>query len=273
MPSPSFHLSKWYLDAVDENGRAFIGYAGEISWKGLCAPYMSLLIHNGSGVETSEFRMHHLSMPEHDEGKNTLLWEDARFGISGKWAGTMPPLSVRLFENAEGRVDWRCFFPQARATLIRKNGAPLNGWGYAEQLEITCLPWQIPLGRLRWGRFLSEKYCLIWIEWRTDSPRQWVFLNGVAVNDALVGDDTVVLPDRRMRLVLDRSGNLGSGKKILQIAGKMLSFLPGFKQSAPARFLYADERKWRSRGLLYEKDTLAGEGWAVHELVDFTGKG
>jgi len=273
MPSPSFHLSKWYLDAVDENGRAFIGYAGEISWKGLRAPYVSLLIHNGSGVETSEFRMHHLSMPEHDEGKNTLSWEDARFGISGKWAGTMPPLSVRLFENAEGRVDWRCFFPQARAALIPKNGAPLNGWGYAEQLEITCLPWQIPLGQLRWGRFLSEKYCLVWIEWRMDSPRQWVFLNGVAVKNALVSDDAVALPERRIRLVLDRSGKLAAGKKILQIAGRMLSVLPGFKQSAPARFLYADERKWRSRGLLYEKDTLAGEGWAVHELVDFTGKG
>lgn len=272
MPSPAFHLSKWYLDAVDDSGRAFIGYAGEISWKSLRSPYTSLLIHNGNeGPETSEFRLHHLSAPEHDKEKNTLSWEDARFGISGKWAGTMPPLCVRLFENAEGYVDWRCFFPQARATLIRKNGAPLNGWGYAEQLEITCLPWQIPLGQLRWGRFLSEKYCLVWIEWRTDSPRQWVFLNGAAVKNALVSDDAVALPERGIRLALDRSGKLESGKKILQIAGKMLSVLPGFKQFAPARFLYADESKWRSRGLLYEKEALAGEGWAVHELVDFTG--
>lgn len=270
MSHPSFHLSKWYLDVVDDDGRSFIGYAGEVSWKGFRAPYTSILLHNGAETERNEFRLHHIAAPEPDAENNTLSWKDVRFGLSGVWTGALKPVSVRLFENDEGFVDWRCYLPHARVALVLENTNPLNGRGYAEQIEITCPPWHIPMGQLRWGRFLSEEYCIIWIEWRTDSPQQWVFLNGVPVYRAQIGDDEVVLPEQGLRFTLDRSGNLESEKKIQQVAGRLLSFLPGFKQSAPARFLYADEYKWRSRARLYEQDILKNEGWAIHELVDFS---
>ncbi len=269
MSQPSFRLSKWYLDVVDESGRVFIGYAGEVSWKGFGAPYTSILLYNGNNIERNEFRLHHVAAPELDAANNTLRWEDARFGLAGTWTGDQKPICVRLFENEEGSVDWRCFLPNAWVALMLDDATPLKGRGYAEQIEITCPPWHIPLGQLRWGRFLSEKYSIIWIEWRTDSPRQWVFLNGIQVSRVQVSDDEVILPEQGIRLMLDRSGNLESEKKIQQVAGRMLSFLPGFKQSAPARFLYADEHKWRSKALLHEQGVLKSEGWAIHELVDF----
>ena len=42
-PRPAFELSKWYLDAVGEDGEVFIGYRAALRWRGLRASYSAAL--------------------------------------------------------------------------------------------------------------------------------------------------------------------------------------------------------------------------------------
>ncbi|MCO6491361.1 MAG: hypothetical protein J5I98_23285 [Phaeodactylibacter sp.] len=264
----NFYLSKWYLDCVDEGGNSAIGYAASLRWRRLEVPYTGLLLYEEGKGASERSRLQELNLPS--QMGDQIIWEDGSFGISGWWEADAPPLTARLYHSDKGYVDWQCFQPRSHALFDIADGPVIKGLGYAERLVLTVEPWKIPMEQLRWGRYLSEVDYLVWVELHGAPARQWVWYNGVPVEGAVIGEDAVQLPQLGLHLQFSQSATLEAGKKIFNVVRSLVSYLPGFNRVVPRFFLYANEQKWRCRGKLFERDEEKSEGWAIHELVDFT---
>lgn len=264
----NFYLAKWYLDCTDDQGNTAIGQAANMRWHNIEVPYTGLLMYEEGKGAAERSRFEDLNWP--NQMGDQIIWEDNSFGISGWWEADSPPLTARLYHSEKGYVDWQCFQPRSRASFDIADGPIIQGLGLAERLVFTIEPWKIPLEQARWGRYLSEKDYLIWIELRGAPPRQWVWYNGVAVEGAAIEDEAVHLPQLGLHLELGSSSTLEEEKKILHIVQSLVEYVPGFNRTVPRFFLHAGEHKWRSRGKLMERGLVKNEGWAIHQLVDFT---
>jgi hypothetical protein len=262
----SFHLSKWFLDLVDTTGTVMIFYAARITWHGLSASYTSCLQYSpGSGISLKS-RFSDVQMPQIDA--NAITWNDSKFGISGKWISSAKKVEARIFDSDEGFLDWKCFQP-ASAVQLSINGNTMKGSGYAEQLILTAFPWKIPMDELRWGRFGSDENSMVWIEIKADEKRQWLWLNGEKIENCIIEDEQIRVPDKKLVLNLDRSVILESEKKIYTVVAKLIRYIPGFNKIIPRNFLMADETKWLSSAKLQANHKILSRGMAIHELVNF----
>jgi hypothetical protein len=262
----SFHLGKWFLDLVGTNGAVMIFYAAKLTWHGWSASYTSWLQYSpGCGVSLKS-RFRDVQMPQIDD--NAITWKDTKFGISGKWKSSAKMVEARIFDSEEGFLDWKCFQP-ASTVQLSINGNILEGRGYAEQLILTALPWKIPMDELRWGRFGSDENNMVWIEMKANEKRQWLWLNGEKIENCIIEDEQIRLPDKKLVLNLDRSVILESEKKIYTVVDKLRRYIPGFNKIMPLNFLMADEFKWLSTGELQANYETVSTGMAIHELVDF----
>ncbi len=256
MPS-SFHLSKWYLDCVAENGDAFVGYWGRLAWKGIELAYESVLRADQNGVRSrSSIRRD----PEPQLGDGRIEWQAPALGATCTWEALAPPAREVLLETPKGKVEWSCVQPKARVSGVVE-GVPIEGLGYAERLDLTLAPWKLPIRELHWGRFLGDGEGLVWVDWRGDHNRQLVLrdarpTSGVrVVEDGLRGDDfSLSFADKRTL----REGPIGRSD---------LAVIPRLTSLFSERILGRDERKWRSRGRLERRGAPAVEGWAIHEVV------
>lgn len=263
----TFHLDKWFLDFVGTNGEAMIFYAAKLHWNGWTVAYASWLQYDPeSGVnQTSGFRRVQMPVAQGD----VITWSDDKFGVSGEWKSIAQPVGARLLEDATGAVDWHCHHPASKVVL-HLGGKIMEGTGYVEQLVLTTPPWKIPMHELRWGRFIAPNVAMVWIEWRTESRRQWLWLNGEQIESAEIEDDFIAIPGLELRLALDRGVELEAEKKISSVVEKLIRFLPGVNKIIPLKFLLADECKWLSKGILLRHDAaVAAHGSAIHERVNF----
>jgi hypothetical protein len=253
-----FLLSKWYLDCVTDEGSAFIGYAASLSWRGLSLNYSSLLLHRSSEGATTKTALQGFSAPE---VTGTLVrWSSPRLGVAGTWEADARAFRRRLFESAEGGIEWECLQPRARAE-VSVGGLRLEGLGYAERLKVTLPPWRLPFEELRWGRFLSDVDALVWVNWRGAHALDLVLHNGVCVRGAPLADHE--LSAGRARLALGESALLREGS----LGETALSGVPGARRFFPLRILRTRECKWLSRGVLTKPDAEESAGWAIHEVV------
>ncbi len=260
-----FYLNKWFLDFIGDNGMVMIFYATELSWKGITVPYKSWLsskqghqIHHTSGFRRVE-------MPTMME--DLIQWGDSGFGVSGVWKSNAKPLYARLIKSDQGNLDWNCFLPHSTVSL-NINDQVLKGVGYVEQLEMTILPWEIPMDQLRWGHFNSDQDYLVWIEIVKEKKSQWVWWNGQRMDNCDIEDHLLHSPAHDMELELDMGRVLESEKKISNVVKSLTKYIPGFSRIVPTRFLLADEIKWYSKGLL-RNDTEEKYGSSIHEYVNF----
>ena len=121
-----------------------------------------------------------------------------------------------------------------------------DGFGYAECLRVTVPPSRLPFHTLRWGRHLSEHHSLVWIAWTGDTPRTWVWLDGVAAPQAIVTDTGLVgLPHDASLVVRD-------SRTILD-------------HRVPCTALR--EHKQLGRSALVTAGRPLDHGWTVHEVV------
>ncbi|TNE57124.1 MAG: hypothetical protein EP344_11560 [Bacteroidetes bacterium] len=267
-PGP-FYLDKWFLDLVSDDGsEAFIFYAARLRWHGIEVPYTSCL-HFSSGKIAHRFRLSGIGIPTIQD--RVITWADTRFGVDGQWRTMAHPLQERVYQSDAGYLDWHCHQPASEAHL-RVHGRELSGQGYAEQLILTLPPWKLPIETLRWGRFIGGEQYIVWIEMDGPEPVHWLWLNGQPVQQAVISDNKIDLPDHGICLHLDRKTTLESEKKILEVVKSMLRFLPGLKRVMPTGFLLADEYKWLSRGKLFKDNEPVDTGWAIHEFVRFDGQ-
>jgi len=266
IPGGTFHLSKWFLDFIGDQGEAMIFYAAKLTWHGWSASYTSWLRYDAASGVDLKSRFRHVQIPQLKD--NMITWNDPKFGISGTWESKAKMIQSLIFDSEEGSLDWKCFQPASKVQL-RINDKVLKGSGYAEQLILTALPWRIPMDELRWGHFGSDENNMVWIELREKDKRQWLWLNEEKIENCIIEDDHIVLPEKDLVLNLDQGIRLESEKKIFSVVEKLIRYIPGFNKVMPLNFLMADEIKWFSKGHLQEHSKNIASGMAIHELVNF----
>jgi hypothetical protein len=261
-----FHLEKWYLDCITDEGEAMIFYAAKLVWHRFEVQYTSWLHHEPVKGVTNKSRLGQVQFPVQSGG--SLAWNDSRLGISGRWETLAKPIGCRLFESEEGYIDWNCCQPAASAHL-EINKRIIDGAGYAEQLIVTLPPWKLNLEKLQWGRYALPGQNMVWIQWKTNSEMKCTWLNGELINESLVDDDLIRLPGKGIRLYTDRGVILESEKRVKNLMAKFIRYLPGIDKSMTLKFFMADETKWLSRSKLEKDGEMINLGWTIHELVTF----
>ena len=262
----NFHLNKWFLDFTGENGEAMIFYAAKLTWHGLTTFYTSWLRYNTASGVRLKSRFRNVQFPE--MRNNLISWSDSKFGVSGTWESAAKTIQTRLLDLEEGYLDWKCYQPASKVQL-RINDRVLEGKGYAEQLILTVPPWKIPMDELRWGRFGSDGINLVWIELQEKEKLQWLWLNGEKIENCIIEDDHISIPEKDLVLKLDRGVVLESEKKIFSVVENLIRLIPGFNKIIPLSFLMADEIKWLSKGEFQAQGKTIAGGMAIHELVNF----
>jgi hypothetical protein len=242
-----FELSKWYGDCISESGDLRIAYSAQVRYGRLRVGYSSLL-----DGQTAAHSLRRASVGE--EGQ-TLCWDAP--GLHATWIRQDEELRETVFSSEEGIVEWRCVIPKGSASM---NG--VGGLGYAERLRMTVAPWKLPIRTLRWGRFLTPRTTLIWIDWVGPFATRIVFLNGRRVLAETL-DDSVLLLDNEVRISFDRTQVIRQGS----LGSTVFAAVPGIGRIAPARLFLVEECKWKSRVSMQSPGAPAEEGWCIHEVV------
>jgi hypothetical protein len=258
-----FHLSKWYLDCVSDDGQVFIGYVARLRWRRIVLHYTSTLRYPIGGESQVITSVRESTSPQ--VSHSTLVWASRSLGFNGVWTALARPLSRTLFAADSGSIDWHCVQPQSRATLDFGSAGKIEGLGYVEHIAMTVPPWRLPIDELRWGRFLSDRAALVWIDWRGTRPLNLVFYNGRQVESASISEREVIIDSQQVRLGFEQREVLREGPLIKTA----LAMIPGVQRLFPSRSLQTYECKWRSRTVLRQREKLIGAGWTIHEIVRF----
>jgi hypothetical protein len=257
-----FALVKWYLDCVDDDGRSAVVYSSTLTWGPARVNWHAVSLH-----EPGRAAVHHsslASMPLPGWQRAGLIWHARPLGCAVRCGPTLAPFSRRLLERPDGAVDWHCEVPAASVTVSVADRPAVVGRGYAERLEMSLLPWRLPIEELRWGRWIADAgdRSLVWIDWKGSRPRTDVYLDGQPQADAGVFDERVEaggvslgLSDRRTL----HSRPLGSA---LAGLAQVLSMLP-------ASWRGVEDAKAVSRARLNRPGAPAEDGWCIDELVRF----
>ncbi len=244
-----FELTKWYADAVSAEGDYWIGYCARLNTGGLSVNYSSVLDSSG--------QRHSLRASEIVVREGEALWRAPALGVHARWRGSGRAIRKVIYHDKEGVVDWECLLPAAAASAGR-----VVGLGYVERLRLTIAPWRLPVRSLRWGRFVSERNWVVWIDWQGDFNSRTVFWNGRAVDAEDIDDDGVAF-EGGARLGFDRGLVIRTGP----LGSTVLRAVPGLDRIAPARIFRVEECKWRSAATLECAGEPPDKGWAIHEVV------
>jgi len=263
----SFHLKKWYFDGVDAGGRAIIAYSAMLTWHGVRVPYASYLFLKEAGDSGTDSRFRHVAEPV--AGETVIRWADKGFRFSGQWTAAAPAIGKRLYEGPEGFLDWHCYQPVSNCHIELGTAPPIVGLGYVECLEMTFPPWQLGLRELRWGRFAHPEMPVVWIDWKGDLDRRWIFAHGQAMAGGTVNDSMIYSPDHDLQLRLEQPVVIEEQEKAGALMQSLSAYLPGIDRMAPLRFLKARETKWLSEGTLHIAGQPERYGRVIHELVTF----
>lgn len=253
-------LSKWYCDCVSDEGVAFVGYWARMRWGLVNIPYAATLFKPLTDGTRERYVIRPCAAPTMQDDE--LRWDCRHLHIQGLWTARVPAIRRTLLETAAGSINWRCDLPCAEARVDLAGAGRISGLGYAEQLNLSVKPWQLPFERLLWGRFLSTEDAVTWIEWRGQEPRQWVFHNGLELRGARIRSGCVELPNDLGIVELHENVVLRDGP----LASTALRVIPAAGVWLPAGIRNAYETKWLARGT-FTTSSRSSSGWAIHEVV------
>lgn len=254
-----FSLVKWYLDCLDEDGRAIVGYWVEAAWQQVSITWESVDLYREPLPPVHRWSLRRSTPPQAGAG---LCWNAPALGCTATIERRQPPFTARLLEDADGTVDWAVEAPVGRVTVKLDGEGTVLGQGYVERLAMTVAPWRLPITTLRWGRWGSAGCArsLVWIDWRGPDPRSWVFLDGrlqprATVSDSTVGGDGFTLDlEPRQRLTHRRLDAL-------------VQHVPGLKSVLPESLLALSETKWAGTGRLSAPGGHPMTAPALYEIV------
>ncbi|MFQ5866089.1 MAG: hypothetical protein ACE5IW_12765 [bacterium] len=258
-----FSLSKWYLDCIDVDGNVFIGYSAVLRWKRYKLNYANILRYNnacGLQTETTLRRQPPPKLYPH-----CLKWEPSILKTQGTWHSIDKPIKKSLLTSDSGTLRWLCHQPKATANVLVRNNQKYAGLGYTEKLEMSIEPWELPISKLSWGRFLSKDDTIIWINWKGTEPLSLLFHQGKQMDEAIISDEQIIINQGEFILSFSDTFVLRKGSLI----STALANIPGIKNLFPDKLLHTYECKWRSKGTLRNKSNRISEGWIIHEVVQW----
>jgi hypothetical protein len=245
------------MDCVTGCGDAAILYCADLRWRGIHAAYSSVLSADEGRAES------HSSMARYrlSSRGGEIHVAFPRLKVSGRWHADAAPMQHTVYGNASGSVLWNCLQPRSTVHL-RVGEREFTGLGYAECLTLTLPPWQLPMRKLRWGRFVSPDHSLAWVDWQGSYSTSFAIHNGVQCEIQSVSDSEVAVCGATLRM--DESLSLRAGR----VEQTILPEAPTLGKLLPHSLFNIEERKWRSRGILNAQDR-SSSGWAIHEVVDW----
>ncbi len=257
---PVFLLEKWYGDVVTaqgvgDGGAGAIVYAARLRWGPFRFQYGATLSITEAGAPATNATVRGVAMPRLESEAAT--WRNATLRADARWCRDADPIEATLVDGPDGVIRWMCHMPRAVAR-VQIGDASFHGLGYVEQLHLTIPPAKLPFrgGALRWGRYVSPRHALVWIEWTGADPRQWVWLDGVK-------QAGLANLDSGRRLVL------GEGRAIRDqpLLATIRVPLPKLARRLAGTVNAAREHKRLSRATLVNGPGPVDEGWAIHEEV------
>jgi len=255
-----FEMVKWYLDLVTDLGSVLIGYSVDCRLGAAGFRYASLLHATPAQPVAERTTLLGARSPVLEE--DLLRWQVPAFRFDASWQRVGAPLEQTLLDAEPGRLEWHCHLPRARVTA-RFEGTILGGLGYAEQLRVTIPPWQLPFRTLRWGRYVSARHGLVWIEWERDLDRRWVWLDGREEPAARLDRHGITaLSERRELGFEDR--RVVRDSQVLTSVGQML---PDAIRTRLGPLAGMREQKWLAESELRQEGLAVDRGWTLHEEV------
>lgn len=256
-----FTLTKWYLDCTPVDGRAMVAYWVSVAWRGWTLNWQQVLRFPAAGEPVARRSLDRETAPSDAGGK--VAWMSVSLGATIRATPRVPPIRARLFDADAGRVDWTVLAPAAELTASIRGMDTVAGPGYVERIEMTALPWALPIRELRWGRWIADDaaHAVVWVDWRGSAPLSNVYLDGVRADGACVENDCVAAPGWRVPLANTRALFARSFRDIVR-------GVPMVDHLLPESFLALRQHTWTAR---VTADTPAGAlpGTAIHEVVVF----
>lgn len=249
-----FKLKKWYMDLVNPDGGAFIGYCALARLGPLPLKYASVLELSGDSVAE---RGGALGVREPAAGEKGLSWS-----FEGKEAFSCGPPDFPagervLLDYGAGRIAWHC---RAASAPGRAAGAGA-GLAYCESLELELEEFRPPIETLFWGHFSAPGRSLVWLKWEGPLPLSLLLFDGKEAEGEISAGGVVFDGGE---LVLGGGRTIRSG----YIGETALASFPAKRSVLPKELLDIHELKELNRAVL----RVGGAeipGWALHEVVRF----
>jgi hypothetical protein len=221
--------------------------------------YSGLIFCDAKGITTEKSALYRIRKPLIDR---TIQFSNSVLKIDVILRKSEESIIRLLYRESENNVLlWNCHHPKALAELTYK-GIIYKGFGYAETLFSSIKPWNLPIDELRWGRYLSDTFTLIWICWAGTCPVNKMFLNGAEYNDAVFEDDLVIFGDGIYQLKFSEIKLIRKGK----LSG-LFSKIPLLKIFINSRFLNTLEIKYKAKTTFSKKSDFLSAGWSIFEVV------
>ena len=254
-------IEKWYLDSVTPEGAGVIAYTARFNLGPFALRCSEVLDWQAGGPSACSRVAFGGPLPTTAPDK--VRWTNSAMQIEGEWLSgqsAIPP--VVLHKGPAGQIRWSCLRPAAQ-TMVRIGPGRRDGLGYAERLALDVSPGKIPIGELRWGRFIAAEHSCVWIRWQGPVQRNWCFHNGLPVEAVMPDIHLLTWPGHRLQL--DHGIVLRNGR-IADTAFKGMGLLRWF---LPSSLRNLQEIKWCSPGILTNADDRQHHGWSIHEVVVF----
>jgi hypothetical protein len=254
-PAGSFSLAKWYLDCVTDAGEAVIVYATELGWHGARLHLTSVL----RGAEGDVRTQTSMAQCRITQAHGRISAEAQKEGVAGVWLADGVGCERTIYETEVGRVQWKCLQPKSKVHL-RVDDCVKMGLGYAECLILTVPPWKLPLNELRWGRFVSARDSLVWVDWKGTYSTRFALLNGETCQLTHATNYEVLAGPAKLRI------HAGFALRKGRLKRTILPEVPMLKKLLPDSLFRVEEAKWCSRGEMSCEDRIS-TGWVIHEVV------
>ena len=255
----NFKIEKLYLDCIDEQGNCFIIYWIKIHFHILRIFYSGFIFSDRDGTisEKSVLRKSESSI-----NKESLYFNQENLKIAGRWNRSDDPIILSLYKDDDGNeLIWNCHHPKSLTEIIF-NGKVYKGFGYAETLSLPIKPWNLPVDELRWGRFLSDAYTVVWMNWRWKYPVNRIFLNNTEFNDVIFYDNKISFGDGMYQLMFSDIITIRKGKLL-----NLFSGIPLLRFMFNRRILNTMEIKYKAKTVLSNNAVILSNGWSLFEIV------
>ena len=170
----SFSLVKWYLDCVTDEGEVAIVYGTEISWHGIHSVDRRACRFRRSRRNANVDFLVGLR-----KTGNRIAIEVPEQGVrAGVWDADSAACERVVYETGAGKVKWNCMQPRSASAVRLDDPQSSSGMGYAECVTLTMAPSRLPLRVLRWGRFVSSRNWMVWVDWKGSHETSFAFVDG-----------------------------------------------------------------------------------------------